>query len=481
MTYLNAYIPADSYPAIYPQQPQVFEANLVAKMGDAVTATFFTEKIEQIPLLIKSLFERVQKGGAGRAKAEIFCNPIKPFSLVNYGVCIKIQTQVRSDCNNRFILAEVKIFSDEFERMISSSNNTGLTTWFGTARRIEQLLNTIALTDFENLPWTNTATSFTQFYEDVNQITPMFKTICTEVASGANCTVGFEPQEKEIATRKALLLKAKDKSNPVGSTMLKVIGIFACILCITIAVKFFDPQGIQEKIQLNNPNVSQAVPCECLCPFTPLSNNSGVPVNISSSTNAIAQNATALPNSTCRPIVSAYEIEILGDCTREEINSAYEEHKLMSSANDKKNIKDANESTEALFKIEQAKLDVLKANKDAWINSWNERVRKLTNPTPEELAELYAEIDCELDKRFRGWPGYVSTCPTSSSIDLADDCKVFKSQFNKLALLYHSDKNSSPEAVDKFNEARNAYETLCPRNPQKTREPDPDPNPDALD
>ena len=212
----------------------------------------------------------------------------------------------------------------------------------------------------------------------------------------------------------------------------------------------------------------------------------------------------AAPKIPCNPTITPYRVILSGDCNRTQIEEAFAKGKVMLDERqielkaegrrmaDESNKKWQTEidKTEAeiveseaktarliadrdqtIVDNERSKIDIDKliAERDQWILDQPERLRKLF-PTPEEVAFKKAvqkiEIDCEMDEKFFGWPGYEPRGCELDGLNLlgaaeVKTCDELKPNYRKASLKYHPDKNNSTEAVQKFIDITNAFEKLC--------------------
>lgn len=230
----------------------------------------------------------------------------------------------------------------------------------------------------------------------------------------------------------------------------------------------------------------------------------------------------------CIANISPYRVMLSGKCTDEEKEKAYAESDRLfqereAQLKEETQIKlDEHLKNTKLFKERQAKLreegkrEAVEGAKktqamiDKTEADWLERERRRYNPTPEERAADQAEIDKELDRKFKGWPGYVpryeaqkpeiQECPENKVIvpnpekyltlsdivrashpDLDARCKQaagiilnidpeanckneISKKFREISRKIHPDKNpNQKELAEKaLISLNNAYETLCP-------------------
>lgn len=155
-----------------------------------------------------------------------------------------------------------------------------------------------------------------------------------------------------------------------------------------------------------------------------------------------------------------------GSCTTDQIKSAYETQRKVFSEKRKELKENGKRDIEAFSTKEQSGIDELRAAQKESISRWKVRTESVDRLIFEENAALYAEIDCELDEEYRGQPGYIPRCRKIErsilGVEPWDNCTTIGSQFRKLSLQYHPDKNSSAEAKEKFLAINKAHEILCP-------------------
>ena len=112
------------------------------------------------------------------------------------------------------------------------------------------------------------------------------------------------------------------------------------------------------------------------------------------------------PKIPCNTQINAYRVILSGDCTNEQMAAAYEKSKQLY-ADEKANLKaEGRRDADKYSKKIQDSIDSLTEEKDNWEIDFNERQRKIHNPTPEEKATQEREINCLMDQKFLGWPGY---------------------------------------------------------------------------
>lgn len=484
-------IQPDNYSTQYTrtQELKAFEGSIVAKIGDIVTAILFVKKLEQIPSLLQSLFARVENEG-GKAIAKSF-RYVGPISLGSLGVHVSVRIPLRSD-KHKYILAEIKIFADEVE---GAQKNRAINKWIQTATKMDkQIILATNESGDESYPWINSAASLAELNDNVVEITPYFKKLCSEIAAEMNCAACFGSENQEVATRRASLVDKlgntqdlKTASIPSWKILLTVFGVASIFGLVWINRQQIGEPILVKNAIINEPAITESSPIKRCCECDPMTEYDPIaPVVLNTSTNITvlntSTNATAIepgkpeiapPREPCQRNISYYRVELSEWCSEEERKVAYEEQQNLFIAREKELNENAINAVAEKSKIIQGEIDALKVEKEEWSKSWEERIRKIINPTPEELAELYAEIDCELDERFKGWPDYTPHCKARSApeIALTVDCDSLKSQHRKLSLLYHPDKNKSPEAQDKFLEITNTYEKLCPPKTQEPYEP----------
>lgn len=206
----------------------------------------------------------------------------------------------------------------------------------------------------------------------------------------------------------------------------------------------------------------------------------------------------AAPKIPCNPTITTYRVIISGDCNRTQIEEAFAKGKVMLDerqielkAEGRRMADESNKKWQAEIDETKAEIDVLIADRDQtiidnerskididkliaerdqWILDQPERLRKLF-PTPEEVAFKKAvqkiEIDCEMDEKFLGWPGYEPRGCELEGLNLlgapeVKTCDELKPNYRKMSLKYHPDKNNSTEAKQKFIDISNVYQRLCP-------------------
>lgn len=219
----------------------------------------------------------------------------------------------------------------------------------------------------------------------------------------------------------------------------------------------------------------------------------------------------AVPKIPCNPQITLYRVTLSGDCSKEEIAAAYaqsnqlfddrqvelkaEARRDAGESSKKWQVEIDNSKGEAekwraevekskiktkeliadrdqtIIDNERSKIDIDKliAERDQWILDQPERLKKLF-PTPEEVAFKKAvqkiEIDCEMDEKFLGWPGYEPRGCELDGLNLlgaaeVKNCDELKSKYRKVSLQYHPDKNNSTEAKQKFIDISNVYQRIC--------------------
>lgn len=168
----------------------------------------------------------------------------------------------------------------------------------------------------------------------------------------------------------------------------------------------------------------------------------------------------------CVPTITAYRVILDGNCNNEEIDAAYAKRSQLFDDRQTELKEEGRRNADEFSKKIQISIDKLTEERDNWVRDFDERQRKINNPTPEEKAAQDREIDCLLDQKFLGWPGYEPKCLKHDfdilGATIEDNCSKLGSKFRKLSVKYHPDKNNSTEAKQKFIDISNAYQKLCP-------------------
>lgn len=170
----------------------------------------------------------------------------------------------------------------------------------------------------------------------------------------------------------------------------------------------------------------------------------------------------------CTANITAYRVILKGRCSDEEIDAAYfEKAKLF-------------EQREKDLEAEGRRMA------DESNKKWDERIEKAekvleetirrnaqTEDSPEAIAESLKterEVACQMHQNMGHLPGfshlYTPVCVKNEiellGADMSDNCDKIKKIYREQSLLYHPDKNSSPDANAKFNSIADAYKKICP-------------------
>ncbi len=171
----------------------------------------------------------------------------------------------------------------------------------------------------------------------------------------------------------------------------------------------------------------------------------------------------------CTYTASPYNVDIEGDCSRDQIRAAFDEKEKLFAQREidleAKGRRMADESS----KETQIILDRLETERQESILKLDKMTQKYY-PSPEEVEakslKTKREIDCQMDAILTGWPLYTPVCVKNEiellGAKLSDNCTTIKKLYKKQSLLYHPDKNSSINAPDKFIAINAAYIKICP-------------------
>ena len=190
-----------------------------------------------------------------------------------------------------------------------------------------------------------------------------------------------------------------------------------------------------------------------------------------------------------------HNVQYTGDCSAKQISEAfdrhtalYEENELLITQQSKMDAKDAFEA------IERVRLGEMEEHQ--------EFLRRMDNPTDEEREEIQLKIAEKMDRKFKGWGGYIPRveaskserveCPidtkgieaykglTLAQLSIKSDvnpyCKAhaeivldlpkesneteIKKKYRSLALEFHPDKSREKDADKIFSMIQTSYETL---------------------
>lgn len=97
--------------SVYTHRQDTAETALVAKIGDVIRGSLLSEKLEGIPLLLRSVTEQVVKRG-GRYYIKNFWSDPTPLSLGYVGVHVRIRMPIPSK-KHKYILMEVQIHAKQ--------------------------------------------------------------------------------------------------------------------------------------------------------------------------------------------------------------------------------------------------------------------------------------------------------------------------------------------------------------------------------
>lgn len=212
------------------------------------------------------------------------------------------------------------------------------------------------------------------------------------------------------------------------------------------------------------------------------------------SSNSLEKTISYSEANPCVVSFDLFKVKFSGDCSQQEKNNAFaESDRLLAEHEEKQKLigKKLSEEMEEKWIEEKAQL--------------TEQVRRMSNPTAEELDEDMQEIYKKMDKKFQHRAGYipraeapspkVKACPESitnleglkyyknmTPLELIKEPKInplckehaelifginqqadygnIKDRYRSLTLGYHPDKNHSEGAADAFNLITTAYETL---------------------
>lgn len=194
---------------------------------------------------------------------------------------------------------------------------------------------------------------------------------------------------------------------------------------------------------------------------------------VATATLFLKTNLPVVPLIPCAPNVTAYRITFHGDCSIDQIREAFAQRDIIYDQRqidlETNGLRMAEESTKAnepyLAQLEREKEES------------NQRLAALMKkyyPSPEEVAseslKNQREIHCQMEERLAHLPFssyvYTSNC-VKNEIKLlggkmSDNCDTIKKLYREQSLLYHPDKNNSPDANVKFNSIAEAYKKICP-------------------
>jgi DnaJ domain len=184
----------------------------------------------------------------------------------------------------------------------------------------------------------------------------------------------------------------------------------------------------------------------------------------------------------CTIKMAPYELDIDGNCTKEERKKAWEDYNQLMKTHDEEVKREARkEADEYLRKLDEKFAPILQEAEE-YKKEIREKERRRNHPTPEEIEEDERNIVESIRKEYphmeeylrARYPKYFEVLPPPPEacdeacqqnarrilgVSLTADCNEIKKQYHKLSLKFHPDKNQNEEVY--YLKIAEAYQRLC--------------------